>query len=341
MFSPLVSVVVLNYNGRSILKECLDSILSQNYPNFEVLLVDNGSKDNSLEFVRESYQDTRLKIIENGANLGVSEGHNAGIRKAKGIYILFLDNDTWIEEKCIENLVTTLESDQTIGAAQAKLVIASEPNTFDCTGGFMDYHGITCERGHLKKDKGQYESIDEIFYCKLSAMIVRADVLNAVGELDSKYFMHFDETDLCWRIWLNGHRLVYIPKVKVHHRANYTITGIGANQMYFLTRNCILSIIKNYEFHNVVRNLSALLSMEITRALNYLLTRKIDKGKTLIRSITWNLINLKSTLKKRSLIQYKIRQISDRTLMQRILIKPNPLPLRLIHRKYRITKCQV
>jgi GT2 family glycosyltransferase len=331
-----VSVVVLNCNGKAYLESCLSSILIDDYPNFELIFVDNGSTDGSVKFVEQKFgKDPRLKIIVNKMNLGIAEGHNVGIRHAIGHYIVFVDNDTIVGANWLQELVKILDSDPTIGAAQSKLVLMNNPNYLDCAGGFMDYHGFTCERGHFEKDAGQYDKIDEIFYSKCGAMVVRRDVLDKVGLFDSDYFIHYEETDLCWRIWLLGYRVAFCPFSIVYHALSFTITKLNLNQTYYLTRNCITTLIKNYESRRLVKHFTAFTFIEIPRMFYYML-KKDRKGLTLAKAFLWNLVHLKSTWKKRVKVQYLIRKVPDDAVMTRVMIKPYQFPYRLF---YRIVPC--
>jgi GT2 family glycosyltransferase len=334
---PLVSVVVLNCNGKVLLERCLTSIFNSDCKSLEIILVDNGSVDGSIEFVREEFgNDPKLKIILNESNLGVAEGHNVGIRHSRGRYIAFLDNDTQISSKWFNELVKALELDPTIGAVQSKIMLMDKQNTFDSTGGFIDYYGVSCERGNRIQDIGQYENITEIFHSKCSAMIVRRDVLDEVGWFDNRYFTHYDDTDLCWRIWLRGYRVIYVPTTFAYHNVSFTASELKLDETYYLAKNCITTLIKNYERKNMFKYLAGFLFLELTRFMYYFF-RRDRKSTSLVKAIVWNMVHLRSTWRIRIKIQYTLRRVSDDQIMKGVMIKPCPFPLRLL---YRIVRCK-
>ena len=335
-YIPLVSVVVLNFNGKVLLGRCLTSIFNSDCKSLEIIVVDNGSVDGSIEFTKKEFgNDPRLKIILNESNLGVAEGHNVGIRHSRGKYIAFLDNDTQISSKWFNELVKALESDPTIGAVQSKIMLMDKKNTFDSTGGFIDYYGISCERGNCIQDIGQYENISEIFHSKCSAMIIRRKVLDEIGFFDSRYFTHYDDTDLCWRVRLRGYRVLYIPTTFAYHNVSFTASNLKLDETYYLVKNCITTLIKNYERKNMFKYLAGFLLLELTRMMYYFF-RRDRRSTSLVKAIVWNMVHLRSTWRMRIKIQCTLRRVSDGQIMKGIMIKPCPFPLRLL---YRIVRC--
>jgi len=216
---PLVSIVVSNYNGWkfNLLRMCLDSILKIDYPNFEVILVDNASTDGSVEFCRRLFGEApRLKIIVNTENI-YSQGLNRGIELSKGKYIVFFNNDIKVDPNYLTKLIEILEADKTIALAQGKLLSYYNHHRIDSVGETMDIYGNPITIGQGEIDNGQYERISEILSASGSASVVRRCVLDEIGEFDSKFYIGYEDMDISLRARLRGYRVVYIPDAVVYH----------------------------------------------------------------------------------------------------------------------------
>jgi len=330
-FLFFVSVIIVNWNGIRYLEKCLKSVLSTDFPHFEVILVDNASTDDSVAFVKERFgHDQRLKIVQNKRNVGFAEGSNIGLKHAKGKYIVFLNNDTEVNSQWLEELVKVLQSDGSVGAAQSKLLLMNERNRFDCAGGFIDYYGYSWERGRNEEDEGQYDRVADVFYAKGAAMIVKRELLDMVGTFDPKFFMYFEETDLCWRIWLRGYRVVFVPSSKVYHVAGGTAKQTFFSK-YFLIRNHIRMIIKNYARKNLVKMVTRVLIIEFRKSIGFMLKNDSSQVRILVKALVWNLSNLRETWQRRQRCQQIIRRVPDEFVMKRVMLQPLfPFPHGLI-----------
>src|SRR2546425_1137542 len=172
---PLVSIIILNYNGAKYISQCLKSVLISDYRNFELIIVDNNSSDSSIDIVESEFSDNRIKVIKSDKNLGFAGGNNLGADYAKGDYFVLLNIDTLVDPKWLSELVSVMESDNAIGAAQPKLLSLDDKTVFDSAGDYLDFFGNSFRRGGdwYEKDKGQYESVHEIFSARGAAMITR------------------------------------------------------------------------------------------------------------------------------------------------------------------------
>jgi len=323
----MVSVIILNYNGRrnlgGLLEDCLESVFKTDYPNFEVFFVDNASTDDSVEFVKRKFgQNKKLRIIQNERNFGFAEGNNIGIRNAKGEYIALLNNDTKADHKWLRELVKAIQPSE-IGAAQSKLLQMDNPDLLDCAGGFVDYYGYSYARGHGQKAT-KYNRVDNIFYAKGTGIIIKREVLKRVGIFDPEMFIYYEETDLCWRIWLHGYRIVFAPASIVYHVPSSTISTLQEHiPLYFLTRNHMLILIKNYNTKNMLKSLVAFLLLELRNAYVLAAKRKPHVSFAIIKALMWNLLHLKYIWKRRQITQKLIRKISDESLKE-LMSKPYP-----------------
>ncbi|MGB9675842.1 MAG: glycosyltransferase family 2 protein [Candidatus Bathyarchaeales archaeon] len=339
MKHSLVSVIILNYNGlknlKTILEKCLRSVLNTDYPNFEVLFVDNASTDESVKFIKEKFgQDPRLRIIQNAKNWGFAEGNNIGIRNAKGEYIAILNSDTKVEPQWLKELVKTVQPPN-IGAAQSKLLRMDSPDVLDCAGGFLDYYGYHYERGR-GENSNKYNRMDEIFYAKGAGAIIKREVLNKTGLFDSETFLYFDETDLCWRIWLSGYKVVFVPSSIVYHAPSLTASKLqNATRVYFYTRNHIMILLKNYNMKNLLEALAVSLLLELRNMVKFTMKREPLNSLAIFKALIWNVIHLKQTWMKRRITQELVRKIPDEHI-KKLMLKPSPpFPLSLVISKSR------
>jgi GT2 family glycosyltransferase len=319
---PSVSVIIVNYNNKKFLEKCIGSVFRSNYPNFEVVFVDNASKDGSVDFVKERFgSKSSLTIVQNSENLGFAEGNNAGMRHAAGKYFVLLNNDTEVDKNWLLELISVMESDQNIAAAQCKLISANVPEILDNAGGFIDRLGFSVERGANEEDQGQYDKEDEIFYAKGAGFAVRRCVLNEIGSFDKDYFLYFEETDLCWRIWLRGYRIVFVPKSLVYHYGfgSILVTKPRKNLTfeYHNTKNQIMTLLKNYELSNLVRYVPAVVFLKV---LFDFATFRSDHF-IRVRGILYVIRNFNKIWIKRKNIQRNIRKKRDTALFEKELFK--------------------
>jgi GT2 family glycosyltransferase len=246
---PLVSIVVLNCNGANWLPKCFESIKAQTISNqIETIMVDNNSTDDSVAVARKLLIDfPSAFIVRNSENLGFCEGNNSGARIAKGRWLLFLNNDTWLENDCMEKLIAGTEK---LGAtASTPLVLNYPDNSYQDFGFYgFDFFGLPSPSAIATETR-------EIFIAGGCSYLIRADVFNQLGMFDAEYFIYSDDADLSWHVWLAGYKVVGIFEAKLHHRGAAGVNPSGGittvefrtnDRKRFLTnRNCILTLLKN------------------------------------------------------------------------------------------------
>lgn len=241
---PKVFIIVLNWNGYRDTVECLRSLFRLTYPACEIILVDNGSTDDSVSGLKKEFRD--LIYIENKENLGFAEGNNVGIRYALGHgadYIFLLNNDTVVKRDLIDILISVAEPDERIGVVGPKIYAGlSESLVLWGAGGEIDWrHGKTYHTGYHEIDHGQWDNIRDVDYVSGCAMLIRKKVLEDVGLLDERFFLYYEETDFCMRARKRGFRVVYAPHARVWHKAFATTGGEnGPVYTYYMTRNRLL-----------------------------------------------------------------------------------------------------
>jgi GT2 family glycosyltransferase len=273
MMSPLVSVIIVNYNGRGFLQSCLESLYNQSYPDFELIIVDNGSTDESVQFIRKSFPS--VVIIENKENLGFAIGNNQGIKVAKGKYIALLNNDTVVDRDWLKNLVTVAESypnppsppfakggmggfsdkiiSGKVGMWAGKILSIENPGVIDSVGGLViSNDGIAKGRGRLEQDIGQYDREEEVFIPSACAALYRKEMLDEVGLFDEDFFAYCEDTDLGLRARLAGWKTISVPKAVVFHHYSGTTGRYTSSKAYLVERNHAWVAIKNFPFSRLI-----------------------------------------------------------------------------------------
>ena len=240
---PLVSIVVVNYNGLRFLRKCLDSLLAQTYKNAEIVLVDNCSRDGSVSFIKANYPSVRL--IENEANLGFARGNNIGIQSSNGELIATLNNDTEATSQWLEALVEVATSHEDVGMCASKMLFMKSPGIIDSTGVCISRSGACWDRGMFERDSGQYAQ-GEVFGPCAGAALYNKKMLDEIGLFDENFFAYMEDVDLAFRGRLAGWKCMYVPDAIIYHFHGGT-AGYGSEfTIYYGNRNIVWNALKNY-----------------------------------------------------------------------------------------------
>lgn len=240
-----VSIVIPNWNGAAHLRICLPSLKRQTYRDFEIIVVDNGSTDESRELVGRDYPEVRVVALD--ANRGVAGGFNAGIQAARGAVLVLLNNDTEAEPAWLQELVSTLEANPRAGMAASKLRLFDQRDKLHSAGDFVRVDGIPGNRGVWQVDEGQYDDASQpppLFGVCGGAAAYRRELFDAIGLFDEDLGSYCEDVDLNWRARLAGFGCVFAPRAVVYHKLS--ATGGGAVASYYVGRNFIAVIAKNY-----------------------------------------------------------------------------------------------
>lgn len=251
-----VSVIILTWNGRAYLKECLDSLAAQTFRDFETILVDNGSCDGTADYIRNEFSWVRLLVLPE--NVGFAEGNNQGLAVAQGDYIVALNNDTKVAPDFLEELVTVANSDSRIGMVAAKMRNFYKPELIDAVGLKISVNGLGYNIGVGETDCGQYDAIPVFGPCG-GAALYRRSMVEEIGFFDAEFFAYYEDFDLAWRASLAGWQCELAPKSLVWHIQSATGGEGSAFKTYHTHRNKWFVIIKNWPLAVVVRFLPLLL----------------------------------------------------------------------------------
>jgi|SRR5581483_9364540 len=314
---PIVSVIIVNYNGSSLLKQCLDSLLETEYPAFETILVDNNSSDDSVQIVKEHFPS--CKIIQLPENRGFALGNNIGASYATGKYLAFLNNDTTVTPQWLKELVSVMENDQDVAITQSMLLKPIE-NDIDSTGDFATRFGRT----YNSKQKG-FKSPREILSARGAAMAIRKEIFEQLGGFDKDYFISFEDVELGWKAWICGYKVVMIPSSIVYHKAGSTMSKMSALITFHGLKNQLSLITTHFETGLAIRNIVVVLFSLFFAfiALVFNIGRgkqsfSVDK-KAAMKAIFWYLGNLPAIWKKHSRLN-ATRKRSTRELISLGLI---------------------
>lgn len=239
---PRVLIIILCYNGVALTLACLESLRQMRYPNADVLVVDNASRDDTPTLVRARFPE--VAVIETGANLGFAAGNNVGLRHAlaQGYdYALLLNNDTEVAPDFLDALVDAAESDPAIGIAGPTITYYEQPETIWSAGGLIDWrHGRSAMRGIGERDTGQYHAMGDVDFVTGCALLCKRAVLERAGLLDERFFMYYEETEWCVRAARAGFRIVHVPASRVLHKIPLDARADQPYVAYYMTRNRLL-----------------------------------------------------------------------------------------------------
>ncbi len=238
---PPVSIIIVNYNGRELLTSCLESIYAQSFQDIEVIVVDNGSRDGSVEYIRGSFPETLL--IPLGENRGFSSANNEGLKVASGDYIMLLNNDVVMDKYCISNLCAAMEADPATGICATKMLVAGT-ELIDSAG-----DGFSSNLKGFKRGEGKpahlYDESEYVFGACAGAAMYRKKMIEDIGFFDEDFFLIYEDTDLNLRAQLAGWKVRYVPAAVAYHKVRSTIGYMSDIAVFYSIRNSELTRIKN------------------------------------------------------------------------------------------------
>ena len=279
---PVVSVVIVNKDGVSHLETLMPTLASQDYPRIEMVLVDNGSKDESVSIFRKQFPDA--KIVELKKNIGFSGGNNFGIEKATGEYIFLLNNDTVLADDCVSQLVAAAQGKTDMAAIVPKMFHWRLPKFINAIGNSVRPWGWGGDNyiGHL--DIGQFDRIKQVFSACFGAVMISRGALDKVGLLDPKYRFYYEDADWSYRAGLMGLKIYFAPGAIVYHKFNASMKKLKANfkwklvisnRLRFVTKNLSpgtwLNFMRNYVREDIRGFLRSIKHRDFGMALTYVL----------------------------------------------------------------------
>lgn len=250
MSSPKVAIVILNWNGRNYLEKFLPSVLATDYSNYEVIVADNGSKDDSVSFIKNNFP--KIRIIELEKNYGFAKGYNLALKKIEADYYALINSDIEAQKDWLKPIISLLEQDELNAACQPKLLSYNDRNFFEYAGGaggWLDSFGYPFARGRIfdvcEKDNRQYDATERVFWVTGAAMVIKSKIFHEVKGFDDYFFAHQEEIDMCWRMQLAGYKLFACPSSVVYHVGGGTLPRGNSLKTYLNFRNNQIMLFKN------------------------------------------------------------------------------------------------
>jgi hypothetical protein len=317
---PLVSIVTLNYNGRRFLKGLFDTLRQCTYPNYEVILVDNCSVDDSVEFTRQHYPE--VKIHRNEQNYMYAGGNNVGLNIASGKYICLINNDVEVHPGFLEPMVEAFEKNPRMAAGQPKILSMLQRDYFEyagASGGFIDWLGYPFTRGRIlffiEKDEGQYQDPVELFWASGACIFLRKAALEETGLLDEDFILHQEEIDLCWRIHLMGWKIYAVPQSNIWHFVGGTLDQGNPRKNYWNFRNNMFLLLKNLSLGNLILRIPLRIPLDMLALLMELFKGHLAGAMAIARAYFWIITHISTILKKRADVQSR-RKIPDKQALR-------------------------
>lgn len=292
-YYPLVSIVTVNYNNSKDTCELIESLNKITYPNIEIIVVDNASKEDNP--INIKYKHPNIVFIQNPINYGFAAGNNFGIMKARGKYVLLLNNDTIVEPNFIEPLIDKMESDETIGAVSPKLRYYYDPKIIQYAG-YTPLNKYTLRNnaiGCREKDIGQYDEDRITAYAHGAAMMVPMSLIKKIGMMSYTFFLYYEEADWCVRIKKAGYKIYYVHNSLVYHKESMSTGKLSPMKIYYLNRNRIVFMRRNITGINFLIALLYQILIAIPKnAFSFLLKGKVKLFLAYYRAIGWNITNM-------------------------------------------------
>lgn len=246
---PLVAIVILNYNGKDYLAQFLPAVLASTYTNYQVIVADNASTDDSVHWLSSNYP--QITVLKNKENLGYAGGYNWALQQVTADYFVLLNSDVEVSPNWLQPIIQLMEQHANIAACQPAIRSYYQKTHFEyagAAGGFIDILGYPFNRGRVfdvcEEDKGQYNTAIPCFWASGAALVVKADIFKRLQGFDAFFFAHMEEIDLCWRMQLAGYKIYVQPQSVVYHVGGGTLPK-GYRKTYLNFRNNLIMLSKN------------------------------------------------------------------------------------------------
>lgn len=244
-----IAIVILNWNGAQMMRRFLPSVLKYSSDDATVYVADNASTDDSVQMLKEQFPECKLILLDK--NWGFAEGYNKALAQIDAEYYLLLNSDIEVTQDWLKPMLRYMEEHQEVAACQPKLLSEANREMFEyagASGGFLDRFGYPFCRGRVfetvEEDRGQYDSAADVLWATGAALFVRARIYKEVGGLDSRFFAHNEEIDLCWRMRIMGYRIVCLPESHIYHVGGGTLPNGNPMKTYLNFRNNLTMLYK-------------------------------------------------------------------------------------------------
>lgn len=310
---PKVSIIISNYNGLqlNLVVDSLSSVLDCDYPNFEVLLIDNASTDKSVEVIKQKFgKNPNLRIIRNTINM-YSRGLNLGLDNATGNYIAFFNNDIEFKAGYFQKVLKIFKNYPKAYLVQGKLLYYYDYSIIDSAGESMDIYGNPITIGAWSLDKGQFDDITEILSAAGSASVVRKEAIDLIGKFDEDFGIGYEDMDFALRLRLKGYKVLYAPDAVIYHKRGKTDLSplVRIKARWQFNKNRLATMIKNYPVLLLMRTIAVTVLLYIIAGCwEIFIKRKTKLGLTRFTAIFWVIKNIPKLLKKRFAVRSNVNK---------------------------------
>lgn len=320
---PRVTILIPNYNGKKWLKQCLPTVEKSTYPNKEILVINNGSTDDSAEFLRKNYPS--VKVLEIKKNRGYAGANNLGVKKALGKYVLLLNNDTQVTPNFLEPLVERIEKDETVGAVQPQIRHMVKKEVIDSIGSFFTFTGFLYHYGYFQPHRfKKYQKELSVYSVKGACFLMKRKDYLDLGGIDESFVTYVEESDLCHRVLLSGKQIIYVPQSVVYHFGGGDMSIMTKSEVVIFRsfRNRFVSYLKNLSMKKLLFVLPVHFFLCEALIVMSLLRGKFKQALASQAGVLGWITNLPYILKQRKYIQSRIRKISDDQLFSNVEYNP-------------------
>lgn len=238
---PTVYFSILNWNQKDLTCECLASLAQLDYPDYEIVVVDNGSADGEAQAIQSRFPSAT--ILQNETNLGFAEGNNVAIRYALAHgadYVFLLNNDTMVEPQMLARLIEVADGEGRVAIVGPKICYWNEPQTVWSAGGVLEARAMPVMLGMDETDNGQHDTLREVDWVTGCALLIKASVVRRIGLIDARFFIYFEESDWCSRARRAGFKILYVPEARMWHKIQPGQQALSPRHVYLMTRNRLL-----------------------------------------------------------------------------------------------------
>ncbi len=308
--TPLITVIIPNWNGAHHLPACLDSLRRQSFRDFQVIVVDNASTDGSLDLLAREYPEVRVMALPE--NRGFAGACNAGIRATRSQFVALLNNDTEAHPSWLAAIVDAFRRHPDVGIVASKMLLFDRRDIFHTAGDFYRLDGVPGNRGVWQRDEGQYDREEYVFSACGGSAAYRRAMLDEIGLLDEDFFYSCEDVDLAWRAQLTGWRVLYTPHAVVYHKLS--ATGGGPIASFYDGRNFLWLVAKNYPGSLLRRYWWPILRAQLRITWEALRAWRGEAARARLRGQLHGLLGLPRMLRKRSQVQ-RLRRVPDEHLL--------------------------
>jgi GT2 family glycosyltransferase len=314
------TVIIPNWNGAHHLPDCLDALRAQTFRDFEVLVVDNGSTDDTFD-VLARYPEVRVLAL--GENRGFTGACNAGFRATRGAVQVLLNNDTAAHPAWLAELDAAFAAHPEVGFAASKMLLYGRRELFHTAGDYLTSDGLPHNRGVWQRDEGQYDHPAYVFSACGGSAAYRKAMLEEVGLLDDDFFFSMEDVDLAWRAQLAGWRCLYVPTAVVYHKLK--ASGGGRTASYYDARNRIWTLVKNYPPDLWQAHGREVVAGQLRMAWEALRAWRGEEARATLRGMAAGLAGARCAWRKRRAVQ--ARRTVSAAYLERLMTPPHEIPL--------------